>query len=58
VARKSLCATAHIRAGEPFSEHNIGSKRPGSGISPMRYWSLLGQQSPRDYAPDELLENS
>ena len=35
---------------------NLTCKRPGSGISPIHYWDLLGRVSKRDYEPDELIE--
>ncbi|MBF0180431.1 MAG: N-acetylneuraminate synthase [Magnetococcales bacterium] len=53
VARKSLVAIAPIARGEPFSEGNLGIKRPGSGISPMEYWQWLGRTASRAYQPDE-----
>lgn len=56
IARKSLCAVSNIAQGEVFSESNIASKRPGTGISPMRYWSFLGRPSSRAYTSDDLLE--
>jgi len=56
VARKSLVAARQIAAGEQFSVENLAIKRPGSGISPMVYWSLLGKPSPRCYSTDELIE--
>lgn len=56
VARKSLVAGATIGAGECFSAENLVSKRPGSGLSPMEYWRLLGQISRRAYQPDDLIE--
>ena len=55
IARKSLVALRPVSAGEPFSEDNLGAKRPGSGVSPMDYWDWLGQKAPRDLAPDEAL---
>jgi N,N'-diacetyllegionaminate synthase len=55
-ARKSLVAARAIRAGEPFSESNLAVKRPGSGISPMKWDEVLGRKAPRDFAPDELIE--
>ncbi|RMG36996.1 MAG: N-acetylneuraminate synthase [Gammaproteobacteria bacterium] len=55
-ARKSLVAACAIRAGEPFSESNLAVKRPGTGRSPMDYWSLLGRPAPRDYAADEVIQ--
>lgn len=55
VARKSLVATAPIRAGEPLTPQNLGIKRPGDGLSPFTYWQHLGAIATRDYAPDELI---
>ena len=56
VARKHLVAATYIRAGQPFSDDNLIAKRTASGLSPMRYWELLGQISQRDYDPDEIIE--
>ena len=56
VARKSLVATRPISAGEVFGAHNFSVKRPGGGVSPMRYWDYLGQTAKRDYAADEFLD--
>jgi N-acetylneuraminate synthase len=55
VARKSLVARRAIRAGEPFSAENLTAKRPGTGISPMRWDDVLGRPAARDFAPDELI---
>ena len=56
VARKSLVARKAIMAGEIFNEQNVGCKRPGSGISPMRLDELLGRKAGRDYLVDEEIE--
>lgn len=56
VARKSIVASRPIAAGEVFSEENICVKRPGNGISPMRWYDVLGCKAPRDFEPDELIE--
>jgi N,N'-diacetyllegionaminate synthase len=56
IARKSLVAACPIQAGEPFTEANLMAKRPGTGISPMRWDEVIGRQAPRDFAPDELIE--
>lgn len=56
VARKSLVTSQAIRAGEVFSAQNITTKRPGTGISPMRWDEVIGRTSPRDFLPDELIE--
>lgn len=55
IARKSLVAARSIRKGERFSEENLTSKRPGTGISPMYYWAWLGKSAEQDYEPDELI---
>lgn len=55
VVRKSLVAKRDIREGEFFSHENIAVKRPASGISPMRYWELMGKKARRDYEADELI---
>lgn len=56
VARKSLVAVRPIRAGELFSVDNVAAKRPGTGISPMRWDAIIGSAARRDFAEDELLE--
>lgn len=56
MVRKSLVAIRPIKAGELFSSHNIGAKRPGSGISPMCLDEVIGQPAPRNFVPDELIE--
>jgi N,N'-diacetyllegionaminate synthase len=54
--RKSLVAIRPIRFGEAYSTQNIGAKRPGTGISPMRLNEVLGMRARRDFAIDELIE--
>ena len=56
IVRKSLVASRAISIGELFTAINITAKRPGTGISPMRWDELSGHPSPRDFAPDELIE--
>ena len=56
VVRKSLVASRAISIGELFSVANITAKRPGTGISPMRWDELISRPSPRAFAPDELIE--
>ena len=55
-ARKSIMAARSIRAGEAFDESNVTVKRPGTGLSPMRWDEVLGRRAPRDFAADELIE--
>ncbi|MBS8230189.1 N-acetylneuraminate synthase [Marinobacter salarius] len=56
IARKSLVAALAIRKGEPFTAENLVAKRPGTGISPMRWDEVLGRTAPRDFEEDELIE--
>lgn len=56
IARKSIVAKTDIKMGEIFSEDNITVKRPGSGISPMEWDSVIGKSAPRDFESDELIE--
>jgi N,N'-diacetyllegionaminate synthase len=56
IARKSIIAAKAIKAGETFSEENITTKRPGSGIDPMRWFDLLGKTAKHDYEEDYLIE--
>ena len=55
VARKSLVAARAIAKGEAFTEDNMTVMRPGTGVSPYRYWEFLGKQAGRDYQPGDLL---
>jgi N-acetylneuraminate synthase len=55
IARKSLVATRSIRAGEFFSADNIGTKRPGTGTSPMLWDDVIGRKATRDFIQDELI---
>jgi N,N'-diacetyllegionaminate synthase len=56
VARKSLVASRAIKVGEVFTAENITTKRPGTGISPMRWDEFLGNKALRDFAADELID--
>jgi N,N'-diacetyllegionaminate synthase len=56
VARRSLVANRAIERGEKFSAANLGAKRPGTGISPMRWDEVIGRAAPRAFAADELIE--
>jgi N-acetylneuraminate synthase len=55
IARKSLVAAGVIDKGDVFTEENLTVKRPGTGRSPMEYWSLLGEMSQSDYDVDEVI---
>lgn len=56
IARKSIVAACDIKAGDVFTEENLTVKRPGSGVSPMRWEEVLGMKAVRDFNEDELIE--
>lgn len=56
IARKSIVASKKIKKGEQFTENNITTKRPGSGISPMKWYNVIGTVAKRDFQEDELIE--
>lgn len=56
IARKSIVAKRDIAAGEIFTEDNITTKRPGDGVSPMRWHEVLGMKAKRAFAEDEKIE--
>ena len=56
IARKSIVAAKYISKGEIFTEENLTVKRPGTGISPMRWEEVLGTKAVRDFMEDELIE--
>lgn len=56
VARKSIVARKTIQTGEIIAEDHLTIKRPGNGMSPSTYWSLLGRIAKKSYQKDELLD--
>lgn len=56
VARRSIIAARDIRKGEVFTEKNTTAKRPGTGLSPMRWDEVLGRKAARKFFTDELIE--
>lgn len=56
VARKSIVASSYIKKGETLSERNLSVKRPGTGISPMLWESVVGTKAIKDYQPDEQIQ--
>ena len=55
IARKSIVAGRDIKKGEIFTEENLSVKRPGDGISPMKWFEVLGTAAVRDFSEDELI---
>ncbi len=56
IARKSIVAKTDIAEGQLFTEENITVKRPGNGISPMKWDTIIGQKAMRNYMEDDLIE--
>lgn len=56
VARKSIVAKNSIAKGGILTEENLTVKRPGSGISPMKWFEVLGSKALRNFEEDELIE--
>ena len=55
IVRKSIVAKTNIKKGEFLNENNLTVKRPGTGISPMKWYDLLGTKATRDYKEDDLI---
>ena len=55
VVRKSIVASKKIKAGEKFTEDNLTVKRPGTGISPLKWDEILGIEANKDFQADELI---
>jgi N,N'-diacetyllegionaminate synthase len=56
IARKSIVAACNIRKGELLTEQNLTVKRPGNGISPMRWEEVLGTVATKDYQEEEMIQ--
>ena len=56
VVRKSIIASDNIKAGDILTENNLTTKRPGIGISPMRWNEVIGTRAIKDFGEDELIE--
>ena len=55
VVRKSIIASASIKKGEILSDNNVTAKRPGAGISPMKWDKVIGTVASKDYQMDDLI---
>ena len=56
VIRKSIVATSAIRKGDLYSSSNIGIMRPGTGLSPYRYWEIIGTRASSEEEVGESIE--
>jgi len=55
VVRKSIIANSNILKGEIFTEKNLTTKRPGTGISPMLWRRVIGKKAKKNYIKDEII---
>lgn len=55
VARKSVVTTSFVKKGERFTEDNLGVKRPGTGLAPKHYKSVIGKKATRDIDTDKII---
>jgi N,N'-diacetyllegionaminate synthase len=55
IVRKSIVAKTKIKKGDVLKENNLTVKRPGNGISPMKWDEIIGTKAPKDYKEDELI---
>jgi N,N'-diacetyllegionaminate synthase len=55
VARKSIVAKSNIKKGEKFTDKNVTTKRPGNGISPMRWDEIIDSTAKKKYKAEELI---
>ena len=58
IARKSIVTSQAINAGQVFTEDNLTTKRPGTGVSPMEWDRIIGTKAHRDYFVDELIDEA
>jgi N,N'-diacetyllegionaminate synthase len=56
MVRKSIVAKENISKGDYFTEDNITTKRPGTGLSPMDWQKIIGKKSIKDFKKDELIK--
>ena len=56
IVRKSIVAKKDIKKGELYTKENLTTKRPGSGICPMKWDEIIGKVSNKDYTSDDLIE--
>ncbi len=56
IARKSIVAARYISRGDILTEDDLDVKRPGGGVSPTKWFDVIGTAAVRDFEPDELIE--
>ena len=55
IVRKSIVAKTKIKKGDILNENNLAVKRPGNGISPLKWDEVVGTKATKNYKEDELI---
>lgn len=58
IVRKSIVARVAIAKGEQFTEKNLTVRRPGTGLSPMKWEKVIGQKAHRQFQPNEMIDEA
>ena len=56
IARNSIVASKFIQKGKKFTKENLTVKRPGNGISPMKFFKIIGKVAKKNFVEDELIK--
>ena len=56
IARKSIVAACNIVAGEKYTRDNLTVKRPGNGLSPMKWDDVIGKKAKKNYSKDDFID--
>lgn len=56
IARKSIVAACPIKKGELLTDAKLSVKRPGNGISPMRWNEVVGTRAICDYEEEDMIK--
>ena len=56
LVRKSIVSSCDILKGEKFTSKNLTTKRPGTGLSPMMWYKVIGTKSKKQYLKDEFID--
>ena len=56
IARTSIVAVKKIKKGEVFTNKNLAIKRPGNGISPMKFYKVVGKIAKKNFLEDEIIK--
>ena len=55
LVRKSIVASKFIKKGDLFTHQNLTTKRPGTGLSPMKWYEIIGKRAHKNYRIDEMI---